>query len=167
MIEVQKKTIRLKVNGEVREVDVKPHWTLLRVLRDELGLTGTKRGCETGECGACTVLMNGKPAPSCMVLAMQAEGYEITTIEGLSKGGELHPIQEAFIENHGVQCGFCVPGLILVTKAMLDEIKDPSEEEIKYRIGGNLCRCGNYTNIIKSIMAAAERVRKKEVGRDG
>lgn len=154
-----KKSIRLNVNGEIREVEVKPHWTLLQVLRDELGLTGTKRGCETGECGACTVLMDGNPAPSCMVLAMQAEGYEITTIEGLSKTGEIKSIQEAFIENHGMQCGFCTPGMILIAKALLDENGDPTEQEIKYHIGGNLCRCGNYTNIVKSILAAAKKMK--------
>ncbi len=155
------KTIRLRVNGELRELKVKLHWTLLRVLRDELGLTGTKRSCGTGECGACTVLIDGKPAPSCLVLAMHANGREVTTIEGLSHGEELHPIQEAFIENHGMQCGFCNPGIILITKALLDENKDPDEDEIRYRIGGNLCRCGNYTNIVKSIKAAAIKIRTK------
>ena len=158
---MQKKTIQLTVNGEIREVEVKPHWTLLRVLREELGLTGTKRGCESGECGACTVLMNGKPAPSCLMLAVQAEGYEITTIEGIADNEEIHPIQEAFIEHHGMQCGYCTPGMILISKALLDENLNPDEQEIRYRIGGNLCRCGNYSNIVESILAAAKKMRKK------
>jgi len=161
MIVMQKKTIQLTVNGEIREVEVKPHWTLLRVLREELGLTGTKRGCESGECGACTVLMNGKPAPSCLMLAVQAEGYEITTIEGIADNEEIHPIQEAFIEHHGMQCGYCTPGMILISKALLDENLNPDEQEIRYRIGGNLCRCGNYSNIVESILAAAKKMRKK------
>ena len=158
---MQKKTIQLTVNGEIREVEVKPHWTLLRVLREELGLTGTKRGCESGECGACTVLMNGKPAPSCLMLAVQAEGYEITTIEGIAVNEEIHPIQEAFIEHHGMQCGYCTPGMILISKALLEENLNPDEQEIRYRIGGNLCRCGNYSNIVESILAAAKKMRKK------
>jgi len=161
MIVMQKKTIQLTVNGEIREVEVKPHWTLLRVLREELGLTGTKRGCETGECGACTVLMNGNPVPSCLILAMQAEGYEITTIEGIADNEEIHPIQEAFIEHHGMQCGYCTPGMILISKALLEENLNPDEREIRYRIGGNLCRCGNYSNIVESILAATKKMRKK------
>ncbi len=156
-----KKIIKLNVNREIREVEVKPHWTLLQVLRDEIGLTGTKRGCETGECGACTVLIDGKPTPSCLVLAMQAEGSDITTIEGLAKPGQFHPIQKAFIENHGMQCGFCTSGMILVAKSLLEENQDADEEEIKYRLGGNLCRCGNYTNIVKSILVAAENMKNE------
>jgi carbon-monoxide dehydrogenase small subunit len=150
--------IRLTVNGISYELDVKPWETLVDVLRNDLGLTGTKEGCGLGECGACTVIMEGKVVNSCLVLAAEADGKKITTIEGLADGDKLHPIQEAFVEQGGLQCGFCTPGMILSTKALLDENTNPSEEEIRRGIAGNLCRCTGYTKIIESIKAAAENL---------
>ena len=150
--------IRLIVNGISYELDVKPWETLVDVLRNDLGLTGTKEGCGLGECGACTVIMEGKAVNSCLVLAPEADGKKITTIEGLAEGDELHPVQEAFVEQGGLQCGFCTPGMILSTKALLDENTNPSEEEIRRGIAGNLCRCTGYTKIIESIKAAAENL---------
>ncbi len=133
--------------------------TLLDFLRGELGLKGTKKGCDSGQCGACTVLMNGKTVDACLVLAIQADGREILTIEGLSSGGRLHPLQEAFVEEGAVQCGFCTPGMILSAKALLDEKKDPSEEEIREALSGNLCRCTGYVKIIKAVQKAAALMR--------
>jgi len=150
--------IRLIVNGISYELDVKPWETLVDVLRNDLGLTGTKEGCGLGECGACTVIMEGKAVNSCLVLAPEADGKKITTIEGLAEGDELHPVQEAFVEQGGLQCGFCTPGMILSTKALLDENTNPTEEEIRRGIAGNLCRCTGYTKIIESIKAAAENL---------
>jgi carbon-monoxide dehydrogenase small subunit len=150
--------VRLTVNGSLYELGVQPWETLLEVTRDKLGLTGTKEGCGLGECGACTVIMDGKAVNSCLVLAVEADGKQITTIEGLSDGDELHPIQEAFIEHGGLQCGFCTPGMIMSAKALLDENPDPSEEEIRRAIAGNLCRCTGYTKIIESIGSAAKNM---------
>ena len=133
--------------------------TLLDFLREDLGLKGTKRGCDSGQCGACTILMDGKTMNACLVLAIQADGKEILTIEGLSSGGRLHPLQEAFVEEGAVQCGFCVPGMILSAKALLDEKKDPSEEEIRESLSGNLCRCTGYVKIIKAVQKAAALMR--------
>jgi len=133
--------------------------TLLDFLREELGMKGTKRGCDSGQCGACTILMDGKTINACLVLAIQADGKEIMTIEGLSSGGRLHPLQEAFVEEGAVQCGFCVPGMILSAKALLDEKKDPSEEEIREALSGNLCRCTGYVKIIKAVRKAAALMR--------
>ena len=155
----ERKTIRLTVNGEEYLVDVDVRDTLAYVLREKLGLTGTKIGCDEGTCGACTVLMNGKPILSCMTLAVECEGNEILTIEGLSKDGKLHPIQQAFVEKHGLQCGFCTPGMILSAKALLDKNPNPSEEDIKKAISGNICRCGNYVKIVESIKEAARKMR--------
>lgn len=149
----------LIVNGERHEVEIKPWATLLDVLREDLGLTGTKEGCGVGECGACTVIMEGKTVNACLVLAAEAQGKEITTIEGLAKGGEVHPIQKAFIEVGGLQCGFCTPGMVLSTKALLDKNGDPSDEEIKKGLEGNFCRCTGYTKIIQSVHAAAEMMK--------
>jgi aerobic carbon-monoxide dehydrogenase small subunit len=151
-----KQVIRLKVNGDMYEVAVEPWRTLLEVLREEVGLTGTKRGCDEGDCGACTVLMNGKSVPSCITLAIEAQGKEITTIEGLAQGEKLHPLQEAFVQHGGLQCGFCTPGMILSAKALLDKNPKPTEEEIKFGIAGNLCRCTGYIKIIESIQAASK-----------
>ena len=151
--------IEIKVNDVMHEVDVQPWDTLLDVIRDKLGLTGTKEGCGLGECGACTVIMNGKTVNSCLVLAVEADGKQITTIEGLAEGNKLHPIQQAFIDLGGLQCGFCTPGMIISAKAMLDENQNPTEEEIRRGISGNFCRCTGYTKIIQSIQAA---VPKKE-----
>ena len=151
--------IEIKVNGVMHEIDVQPQDTLLDVIRDKLGLTGTKEGCGLGECGACTVIMNGKTVNSCLVLAAEADGKQVTTIEGLAEGDKLHPIQQAFIDIGGLQCGFCTPGMIISAKAMLDENPNPTEEEIRRGISGNFCRCTGYTKIIQSIQAA---VPKKE-----
>jgi len=153
--------INLKINGEPYEVRVKSNITLLDLLRDELGLTGTKRGCETGECGACTVLLEGKPVNSCLVLAVEANGKDVLTIEGLAKDDKLHPLQEAFIKEGAVQCGYCTPGMIMSAKALLDENPNPTEEEVKKAIAGNLCRCTGYVKIVKAILAAAEKMRRR------
>ena len=152
--------ISLNVNGEVYSIEIKPHWTLLYVLRNKLGLTSVKKGCGSGECGACTVIMNGKSAHSCLVLAAQAEGKSITTIEGLANDGKLLQIQEAFMQHGAVQCGFCTPGLILACKAFLDEYQGiPTEGEIKEALSGNICRCTGYVKIVEAVLAAAKRMR--------
>jgi carbon-monoxide dehydrogenase small subunit len=147
--------IRLTINHEIFEVAVEPDMTLLDLIRDEVGLTGTKKGCDTGDCGACTVLLDGKAVNSCLVLAVEAKEKEILTIEGLAKGTILHPLQEAFIKYGAIQCGFCTPGMIISAEALLMERPDPTEEEIKGAIGGNLCRCTGYVKIVEAIMKAA------------
>jgi carbon-monoxide dehydrogenase small subunit len=152
------KQVKLTVNGTLYELSVKPWETLVDVLRDDLGLTGTKEGCGLGECGACTVIMDGKAVNSCLVLAAEADGKQITTIEGLADDDRLHPIQEAFVEHGGLQCGFCTPGMIMSAKALLDENPNPSEEDIRRGIAGNFCRCTGYTKIIESIKAAAKNM---------
>jgi len=151
-----KKNITLNVNGISREFMVEPNQTLLDVLRDELDLTGAKEGCDRiGECGTCTVLMGGRPVLSCLILAVDAQGKEILTVEGLSTGERLHPIQEAFIDHGAFQCGFCTPGLLMTVKGLLDENPHPSEEEIKDAIRGNLCRCTGYAKIVEAVAGAA------------
>ena len=153
-----KQKIELKVNDQVYEVYVEPWKTLLDVLREELDLTGVKSGCETGECGACTVLISGKAVKSCLVLAPQAVGKEITTIEGLrGKEGELHPLQQAFIDYFAVQCGFCTPGMILSAKAFLDRNPNPTEEEVRRALSGNLCRCTGYVKIVEAVLAVSRK----------
>ncbi len=144
-------SVVLNVNGETREVLASPNQTLLEVLRNQLHLTGVKEGCGLGECGACTVLIDDVPVRSCLVLAVEVEGKEILTIEGLSQGQDLHPLQKAFLEHHAFQCGFCTPAMILTAKALLDQTPTPSEEEIVRRISGNLCRCTGYENIVEAI----------------
>ncbi|MFH1031747.1 MAG: (2Fe-2S)-binding protein [Chloroflexota bacterium] len=151
-----KKQITLKVNGQEREIIVEPRRTLLDALRYDLGLTGTKEGCSNGNCGSCTVLLDGKPVNSCLVLAVEVEGREITTIEGLSRGEKLHPIQQAFIDEGAVQCGFCTPGVILSAKAILDSNPHPTAIEIRQAIAGNLCRCTGYDKIVRAILRASE-----------
>lgn len=152
--------INLKINGKNVEVEAEPNNTLAEMLRERLLLTGTKTGCEEGECGACTVLMNGRPILSCLTLAVDAAGKDIETVEGLSApDGKLHPIQEAFIENYAPQCGFCTSGMIMVAKGLLDENPNPSVDEIRRAISGNLCRCGNYQFIIKAIQSAAKKMK--------
>lgn len=151
-----KRIIQLSVNGEPIEVAVEPNRTLLQLLREDLGLTGAKHGCGLGDCGACTVIMDGQPVNSCLVLAVQAAGREILTIEGLAENGKLHPIQEAFVEKGAIQCGFCSPGMILSAKALLDENPRPTDLEIRTAISGNLCRCTGYQKIVEAIQAAAE-----------
>jgi carbon-monoxide dehydrogenase small subunit len=149
-----KRVLKLHVNGETLEILSEPHKTLLEVLREDLGLTGTKRACDLGTCGACTVLINGKPHLSCLTLAADAQGKEILTIEGLSQDGELHPLQKAFVEQGAIQCGFCTPGMILTAKAFLEKHPHPSEEEVKKAISGNLCRCTGYVKIVEDIFSA-------------
>ncbi len=156
---MERQRIKLRVNGEDCELSIPPNRTLLEVLREDLALTGAKEGCQDGTCGSCTVLLDGKPVRSCLILAIEAEGREILTIEGLSKGEELHPLQEAFVNYGAVQCGFCTPGMILTAKALLDSNPDPSEEEIREAISGNLCRCTGYVKIVEAIAEAARRLR--------
>jgi carbon-monoxide dehydrogenase small subunit len=145
----------LRVNGTAYPVDIEPHRTLLSVLRTELGLAGSKEGCDDSECGACMVLLDGRPVNSCSYLALQAEGREVTTVEGLSSNGELHPLQRQFLEQGGVQCGFCTPGMLISAKALLDQNPDPSEDEIRIALSGNLCRCTGYQGIVRAVQAAA------------
>jgi aerobic-type carbon monoxide dehydrogenase small subunit (CoxS/CutS family) len=145
----------LKVNGVPYPVEVEGQRSLLSVLRSEVGLTGTKEGCDDSECGACMVLLDGHPVNSCSYLALQAQGQEITTVEGLSNGGDLHPLQRQFLEQGGVQCGFCTPGMLMSAKALLDRNPDPSEEEIRIALSGNLCRCTGYQGIVRAVQAAA------------
>ena len=152
--------VTLKVNGEEYEVSVPPKETLLDVLRDRLGFLDVKCSCDEGECGACTVLLNGKAICSCLMLAVQAEGKAITTIKGIAKFGELHPLQKNFIEYGAVQCGYCTPGIILTAKAFLDENPNPTEDEVRQAISGNLCRCTGYQQIVEAIMATAAKVQK-------
>ena len=156
-----KKPLQLTVNGDLRQVLVEPYYSLLDALRDEIRLTGTKKGCDEGDCGACTVFLNGKPVTSCMVLAHSAHDSEVTTIEGLANVGELHPVQQAFVDYGGLQCGFCIPGLIMSATALLRENPNPTEEEVRFGIGGNLCRCTGYSKVVEAVLAAAEDMRTK------
>ena len=156
-----KKGLNLKVNGMDYSLLVAPHQTLLEVIRSELGLLGTKSACEMGECGACTVLLDGEPVASCLVLALEAHGREVLTIEGISSGGEPHPIQRAFVEAGAVQCGFCTPGMVMSTKALLDQNPDADEEEIREGLLGNLCRCTGYTKVIRAVEAAKDLLKKR------
>lgn len=151
-----KRPIKLTVNGDVYELLIEPNEILVDVIRDKLDLTGTKKGCGTGDCGGCTVIIDGKSMNSCLTLAIEADGKEILTIEGLAKNGELHPIQKAFINEGAIQCGYCTPGMVLSVKALLDENPHPTEEEVKFGIAGNLCRCTGYVKIIKAIQAASK-----------
>ncbi len=153
---MEKRLIQLTVNGEQYDVIAKPNRTLVEVLRDDLELTGTKVGCGEGACGACTVLIAGKPVRSCLTLAVEAQGKEIETIEGLASGGQLHPVQKAFIELGAIQCGFCTPAMIMTSKAFLDVNPHPTEEEVRQAISGVVCRCTGYAKIVDAIMAAAE-----------
>ena len=155
-MKTQETLIELRVNQIPYKITVRPSATLLDVLRQDLGLKGTKRGCDQGHCGACTVILDGKAVNACMVLAVQANGKKITTIEGLSSGDKLHPLQEAFVEEGAIQCGFCTPGMILSAKALLDETRKPSEEEIREALSGNLCRCTGYVKIVKAVQRVAQ-----------
>lgn len=146
-----KKLIKLNINGDAYEVAVEPLKSLVSVIREDIGLTGTKEGCGRGDCGACTVLIDGKAVNSCLVLAIEAQGKDITTIEGIAINGELHPLQKALIENGAVQCGFCTPGIVMTAKALLDENPNPSEEEIRDYLSGNICRCTGYVKIVQAI----------------
>jgi carbon-monoxide dehydrogenase small subunit len=156
------RTVTVTVNGEERSVAVEPRLLLVHFLRQTLGLTGTHVGCDTTSCGACTVLLDGVPVKSCTVLAVMADGHEVTTVEGLAQGAELHPIQTAFHEQHGLQCGYCTPGMMLTASALLAENGDPSEEEIRWALSGNICRCTGYQNIVKAVQSAAAAIREKE-----
>jgi aerobic carbon-monoxide dehydrogenase small subunit len=154
-----KRTVKITVNGVTHTNEVEPRLLLVHYIREVLGLTGTHIGCDTTNCGACTVLMNGKAVKSCTLLAVQADGAQFTTVEGLAKDGQLHPIQEGFWEEHGLQCGFCTPGMMLTAVDLLQRIPDPTEEQIRWGIDGNLCRCTGYQHIVNSIQYAAKKLR--------
>ena len=154
--------VTITVNGEAREADVEPRLLLVHLLRDGFGLTGTHIGCDTSNCGACTVHVNGQSAKSCTMLAVQADGAEVRTIEGMVDGATLHPLQQAFWDQHGLQCGFCTPGMIMQASTVLADNPDPSEDEIRLGISGNLCRCTGYVNIVKAIQQAAGELRASE-----
>ena len=156
---MKKKAIEVVVNGKPHRSEVPARRMLSDFLRDDLFLTGTKRGCETGVCGACSVLMDGEVVKSCLSLAVQADGHEITTVEGLAVGDELHPVQEAFMQHGGLQCGYCTPGFMIMAIALLNETPNPTEEDMRHGLNGNLCRCTGYVGIVESIMAAAEKMR--------
>ncbi|MDR1572786.1 MAG: (2Fe-2S)-binding protein [Clostridiales Family XIII bacterium] len=154
-----KQVLKLHINGEIYEIASSPNQTLLDTLREQLHLTGTKKGCNDGDCGACTVLIDGKPAASCTTLAFDTQGHKIVTIEGVSKGDLLHPVQQAFIDKFAIQCGFCTPGMVLTAVALLEETPNPTEDEIRDYMRGNLCRCTGYIKIIDAVNAAAEVLR--------
>ncbi len=149
--------VRLNVNGVEHELEVEPRQLLVHALRDQLGLTGTHVGCDTSNCGACTIHLNGEAVKSCTILAVQADGEQVLTIEGLGTEGDLHPMQEAFWNNHGLQCGYCTPGMIMASAALLTENPDPSEAEVRHALEGNLCRCTGYHNIVKAVLDAASK----------
>jgi len=152
--------LRLRVNGRTFRLNVEPRWTLLDVLRNQLDLTGTKRVCDRGECGACTVLRDGQPIYSCLTLAIEAEGHDIQTIESLSADGRLHPLQEAFVKHDALQCGFCTPGMVMALKVLLDHNPNPTLDDVKQAISGNLCKCGTYPKIFRAAQDAAQMMRK-------
>lgn len=154
--------ISTTINGQVHDLDVPPDWTLLAVLRDQLHLTGTKEGCGSGDCGACTVLLDGVPVTSCLVLAPEADGCEITTIEGIARDGELHPVQQALIDHSGFQCGFCTPGFVISSVALLESNPEPTEEEIVRALAGNLCRCTGYTKIVAAVKQAGKAMARRK-----
>jgi aerobic carbon-monoxide dehydrogenase small subunit len=156
-----KKKISITLNGKKTDLEVPSHRLLLDLLRDEIGLTGTKEGCGTGDCGACTVLLNGKPVNSCLIFSGELDGADVVTIEGLKIGPELHPVQRAFVQDGGVQCGYCTSGMLMMSKALLDENPDPSEEDIRFAISGNLCRCTGYAKIVKAVQDAARELRTR------
>ena len=149
--------IQMTVNGVPRENDVDPRTLLVQYIREQLGLTGTNIGCDTSSCGACTVHVNGESVKSCTMLAAQADGTSVTTIEGLAKGDQMHPMQEAFMQNHGLQCGYCTPGMVMAAISLLEENPNPTEEDVRIGLEGNLCRCTGYHNIVKSVLAAAKK----------
>ena len=158
---MSKQNITITVNGEPRELAVEPHWTLLETVREQLGLTGSKEGCGTGDCGACSMILRerqderGRLVTSCLMLAPEADGCEVTTIEGIARNGDLHPVQQAFIDTGGVQCGFCTPGMLMAAKALLDRNPRPTLEDVRLGLAGNLCRCTGYTKIYEAVLAAA------------
>jgi carbon-monoxide dehydrogenase small subunit len=154
-----KQTVTVAVNGQSHSAEVEPRLLLVHFLRETLGLTGTHVGCDTTGCGACTVLVDGVPVKSCTMFAVQVDGRAVTTVEGLPSDGQLHPLQEGFKEEHGLQCGFCTPGMLLVTAALLEENPDPTDEEVRWAISGNICRCTGYQNIVRAVQWAAEKKR--------
>lgn len=154
--------VTINVNGENRTVDIEPRLLLAHLLRQGLGLTGTHTGCDTTNCGACTVLFDGRPIKSCTMLAVQADGHEVETVEGMGGPSELHPVQEGFKEKHGLQCGYCTPGMMLAAKALLEKNPNPTEDEVRWALSGNLCRCTGYQNIVKSVLWAAEKMRAQQ-----
>jgi carbon-monoxide dehydrogenase small subunit len=160
---VEKRRVTVTVNGEERTVELEPRVLLAHLLRQGLGLTGTHIGCDTTNCGACTVLVDGAPVKSCTMLAVQADGHDVRTVEGMAHASELHPIQEGFKEEHGLQCGFCTPGMMLTAMALLERNPDPSEEDIRWALSGNLCRCTGYQNIVKAVLWAAAKLRPASV----
>jgi carbon-monoxide dehydrogenase small subunit len=162
---MEKARLKLRVNGEDREVLAPVHHTLLEVLREEPALTGTKHGCELGECGTCTVLLDGRPVLSCVTLPLECEGREVTTVEGMARGAQLHPLQQAFAELGAAQCGYCTPGFLLVAEALLRERPAPTRQEIAEALAGNLCRCTGYLKIFEAVELAAERLRGRETAR--
>jgi carbon-monoxide dehydrogenase small subunit len=149
------KTVHFEVNGEAVQVDVETHWTLLQVLRENLHLTGTRAACEMGDCGSCTVILNGRAVNACLVLAVEVEGGSVQTIEGLARDGILHPIQQAFVDYGAIQCGFCTPGMVMASKALLDRNPQPTEEDVRHGLAGNICRCTGYAKIIEAVLAAS------------
>jgi aerobic carbon-monoxide dehydrogenase small subunit len=154
--------ISVTINGQVQQKEVEARLLLVHFLRENLNMTGTHVGCDTSSCGACTVLLNGKAVKSCTVFAVQADGMEVTTVEGLAQNGNLHPIQEGFMDQHGLQCGFCTPGMMLSSVALLARNPNPTEDEIRWGISGNLCRCTGYNNIVKAVQYAAEKMQPQE-----
>jgi len=160
---MSKKNITVRVNGTEHSVEVEPRLLLVHLIREMLNLTGTHIGCDTSNCGACTILLNGKSVKSCTIFAVQANGKDITTIEGLAQNGKLHPLQEGFKECHGLQCGFCTPGMIMRSCELLADNPDPNEEEIRWGISGNLCRCTGYNNIVKAVQYAAKKMQDEKI----
>jgi carbon-monoxide dehydrogenase small subunit len=158
-VDVPVRRVTITVNGEKRTADIEPRLLLAHLLRQGLHLTGTHIGCDTTNCGACTVLFDGRPIKSCTMLAVQADGHEVETVEGLASASELHPIQEGFRDEHGLQCGYCTPGMMMSAKALLAENPDPTEDEVRWALSGNLCRCTGYQNIVKSVLWAAAKMR--------
>lgn len=162
-----KQTIKVKINGREREAAVEPRLLLVHFIRETLALTGTHIGCDTSNCGACTVIVNGKTVKSCTMFAVQADGAEIMTVEGLIKDGALHPLQEGFKQEHGLQCGFCTPGMLMSSYALLSKTPNPTEDDIRWGISGNLCRCTGYQNIVKAVLDGAKRMNEKAMTQGG